>query len=102
MNAQTSALGMKNTIVPLVPKSKPIKLKRGQLGVTKKGVLNLPATGGYVGGNETGKAMALNLLKEMRASEPGLGFMRMLDMISEFMKQMELDGGQATFDRRVS
>jgi hypothetical protein len=81
--------------------AKPVKLKRGQLGATKKGLLNLPATGGYAGGNETGKAMALNLLKEMRASEPGLGFLRMQHMISEFMKRIELDGGLAAFDRPV-
>jgi hypothetical protein len=82
--------------------AKPIKLKRGQLGATKKGLLNLPATGGYLGGNETGKAMALNLLKEMRASEPGLGFLRMQWMISEFMRRMELDGGHAVYDRPVA
>jgi hypothetical protein len=81
---------------------KPVKLKRGQLGATKKGLLNLPATGGYIGGNETGAAMALNLLKEMRASEPGLGFLRMQHMISEFMRRIELDGGHAVYDRPVA
>jgi hypothetical protein len=83
-------------------KRAPIKLKPGQLCTRKKGVLNLPATGGYMGGCAVGTAMAIALLKRMRADEPGLAFLQMQYMITEFMKCMELEGGHMAYDRPIT
>jgi hypothetical protein len=77
------------------------KIKTGELIAGKKSIFNVPATGGYVGGCNTGEAMATALLKELRGSESEMAFMRMAGMISTLTRRLEAEGGAAMEAQRV-
>lgn len=60
---------------------------------------NIPASGGYIGGYETGKAMATALLKFMRADDRNMhGYLP--DIVESFACRFEEEGGSEMASRR--
>ncbi|WP_374483104.1 hypothetical protein [Zoogloea sp.] len=63
---------------------------------------NVPPTGGYVGGYETGEAMALEFLKAMRENEDGVVYFWLTAVVGALMVRYEQEGGVAMARRKVT
>lgn len=59
---------------------------------------NVPASGGYFGGYETGKAMAQAFLKFLRVEEGDLAAYSLTGIAESFMIRFEQEGGKAMAD----
>ena len=60
---------------------------------------NVPATGGYFGGYETGKAMAQSFLKYLREEKCDAPAYWLTNIVESFMVRSEQEGGKAMLDR---
>lgn len=60
---------------------------------------HMPAKGGYLGGYETGEAMARALLKLHRSDESQIQSHALTDIVCSFMRRFEEEGGKAMDDR---
>ncbi|MDD3676036.1 hypothetical protein [Thauera propionica] len=60
---------------------------------------NVPASGGYFGGYETGEAMAQAFLKFLREEEGGFPAYWLTFIVESFMIRFEQEGGKAMADR---
>lgn len=63
---------------------------------------HVPPTGGYVGGHETGEAMALEFLKAMRENEDGMVSFWLASVVGDFMVRYEQEGGVTMARRKVT
>jgi hypothetical protein len=61
---------------------------------------NVPASGGYLGGYETGEAMALSFLKFLREEKVDFTVYWLTGIVESFMIRFEQEGGKAMADRR--
>lgn len=60
---------------------------------------NVPASGGYFGGYETGEAMAQAFLKFLHEEPDDLPSYWLTDIVQSFMVRFEQEGGKAMADR---
>ena len=60
---------------------------------------NVPATGGYFGGYETGNAMAQSFLKYLREEKSDVPAYWLTNIVESFMVRFEQEGGKAMLDR---
>lgn len=60
---------------------------------------NVPASGGYFGGYETGEAMAQAFLKFVREEKGDFPAYGLTDIVESFMTRFEQEGGKAMRDR---
>jgi len=61
----------------------------------------VPATGGYMGGYQTGEAMAIVFLKHLRAEEAGQATSWMTGVVESFMIRFEQEGGNAALEHTM-
>lgn len=62
---------------------------------------NVPATGGYMGGYQTGEAMAIAFLKHIRAEAPGDAPSWLTGIVESFMVRFEQEGGNAALEHTM-